>query len=365
MTKVLGVRALNRATLQRQLLLQRARMPALAAVEHLVGLQAQVPAVPYTALWNRLTDFDPEELAGLMRRRAVVRMALMRSTLHLVSARDALGLRARMAPVLARTFAGTTWSKRLPDDAVDDVLAHARVLLEERPRTRAEIGRLLHERWPEVDGETLGMAATYLLPLVQPTPRGLWGQSGQARWELVGSWLGTEPGSGTPIEDVILRFLEAYGPASVRDVQTWCGLTRLGEVADRLGNALRRYRTESGVVLLDVPDAVLPDPDTPAPPRFLPEYDNGLLAYADRSRVVAEADHVPMLGGPGGHVGTLLADGFVSATWAVRRTGSRAVVDIRPSMPIPVAHDADIQAEAARLLQFLAPGADHDVRTLG
>jgi hypothetical protein len=162
----------------------------------------------------------------------------------------------------------------------------------------------------------------------------------------------------------VLRDLGAFGPASVRDVQAWCGLTRLREVVDRLGSQLRRFRTEDGAELVDVPDAPLPDPELPAPVRFLAEYDNVLLSHADRSRVVAEGDHVPLQGGPGGWTGSLLVDGLMRGFWAARPEDDATVLTVRPSTPLLAAQRADVEAEGGRLLAFLAPHRGHDVRFL-
>lgn len=338
-------------------------MAPLAAVAHVVGLQAQVPALPYTALWNRLAGFDPGELSRLTVERAVVRIPLMRATIHLVTAADALTLRPLLHPVLARTFGGTVWSKQLGDHDVGDILDHGRKLLAGRPLTRTQLGRLQAKRWTGVDAEPLGMATTYLLPVLQPTPRGLWGRSGQAAWALVESWLGAELAQDPPVEELVVRYLTAFGPAGVMDIQAWCGLTKLREVTDRLGGQLRRLRTEDSGELLDVPDGPMPDPDTPAPVRFLPEYDNSSLGYADRTRVIADdANFEFMQGGPGGHVGSLLVDGFVSALWALRRQGDRMNLQIKPAVPIPAAYTDAIRAEGTELARFLAPGRELDIR---
>ena len=176
---VLTTRALNRATLHRQLLLERHEMSAAAAVEHLVGLQAQIPNVPYVALWSRLRDFRADKLADLLQERMAVRAALMRATIHLVTAADCLALHPLMRPVLARTFAGTAWGQQVRAD-VDAIVAAGRTLLDERPLSRAQLGALQHERWPDHDPAALSAAVTYLLPLLQVTPRGVWGKSGQA-----------------------------------------------------------------------------------------------------------------------------------------------------------------------------------------
>jgi hypothetical protein len=361
---VLSTRELNRATLHRQLLLERSKMSALAAVEQLVGLQAQVPNVPYLALWSRLRDFRPDDLADHLRDRTVVRAALMRSTIHLVTAADAIGLQPLMRPVMVRTFSGTSWSRQVRSD-VDAIVAQGRALLKERRLSRAQLGAQLRERWPDHDPAALSAAVTYLLPLVQVTPRGVWGESGQAVWSLTEDWLNESPGTEMTPEDMVLRYLAAFGPASVMDIQAWCGLTRLREVSDRLGSKLRRFSTDEGGELVDLPDAPRPDPDTPAPVRFLPEYDNALLSYADRRRVISGTEYVPLLGGPGGYVGTLMVDGFVCAMWAVRRDKARARMEIRPSLPFPADDRDEVVAEGARLLEFVAPDLDHDVAVTG
>jgi Winged helix DNA-binding domain len=180
----------------------------------------------------------------------------------------------------------------------------------------------------------------------------------------VAAWLGPATGDPMTPEDLVSRYLAAFGPATVRDLQAWCGLTRLREVVDRMGPRLRRFRTDEGAELVDVPNGLLPDPDTPAPVRFLAEYDNVLLSHADRSRVVDEGDHVLLQGGAGGWTGTLLVDGLMRATWAARRDGDTTVLAVRPSVPLSSDDRADVVREGGRLLEFLAPGRIHDVRFL-
>jgi hypothetical protein len=333
--------------------------PVAATLEHLVGLQAQVPRVPHLALWDRLADYDPAELDGLMTSRAVVRTQLMRTTIHTVTAADALALRPLLQPVLDRTFAGTAWGQRLRGLDVAAVVAEAAALLAERPLGRAELQRELARRHPDVDAEAVTFGVSYWVPWVQPTPRGLWKGSGAAVMVPVDAWLGQ--GAVGSLDDVVLRYLGAFGPASVRDIQAWCGLTRLREVVDRLGPRLRRFRTEDGAELVDVPDAPLPDPDTPAPVRFLAEYDNVVLSHADRSRVVADADHVLLQGGTGGWTGTVLVDGLLRATWAARREGEVTALTVRPSDRLSSAEQAEVLAEGERLLGFLAAGRAHRI----
>jgi hypothetical protein len=355
----LTARALGRATLARQLLLERATRPVLDVVEDLVGLQAQVPQVPHLALWDRLAGYDPAELDGLMTARQVVRTPLMRTTIHTVTAVDALALRPLLQPVLDRTFASTAWGQRLRGQDVTAVVAEAAQLLAGRPMGRAELQRELAGRHPGLDAEAVAFCVSYRVPWVQPTPRGLWGRSRAAVMTPVRTWLADRDVPPATPDELLVRYLRAFGPATVRDAQAWCGLTRLREVADRLGSRLRRLRTADGGEVLDVPDGPLPDPDTPAPVRFLAEYDNALLSYADRSRVVAEGDHVLLSGGPGGWTGTVLVDGRLQATWAARRDG---VLTVRPSLPLAAGARAEVEEEGARVLGFLALGGAPDVR---
>ncbi len=349
MTALLSQRALNRAALERQLLLRRHRRPALDAVEHLVGMQAQAPLAPYVGLWSRLDGFEPDELASALTERRVVRTSLMRATIHLVTARDALALVPLMRPVLERGWRGSPFARRLTGVDADELLATGRALLEERPRTRAELRPLLAARWPDRDGDSLAYTVSYLTPLVQVPPRGVWGAHGPAAWTTTESWLG-RPLDPAPAPDAtVLRYLAAFGPATVNDMQTWSGLTRLREVADRLRPRLRTFRDEAGRELFDLSDAARPDPDTPAPPRFLPEYDNLLLSYADRSRVIPDNHSVPLPPGNGGTAGTVLIDGLFRATWQRGPTG----LTVEPFSPLSARERDDVAAEGARLAAFM------------
>ena len=359
MTDRLGPRALNRALLARQLLLERSDAPVEHALEALVGVQAQAPDAPYVGLWSRLVGFRPDELAAALVERRAVRTPLMRATLHLVTARDALGLRPVVQPALAKSFAGSAFAPLLAGVDLDALHEAARDLLDARPLTRPDLARLLGERWPGHDATALAYAVTYLLPLVQVTPRGVWGSTGPAAWACTGTWLGAggPPAGGTTVDDLVLRYLAAFGPASVRDVQTWSGLTRLREVADRLAPRLRRFRDDGGTELLDLPDASRPAPDAPAPPRFLPEYDNVLLSHADRTRINPDRRPVPLPPGNGAACGTFLVDGLLAGTWEVSGRDPGAVLAVRPFGRLAEATASAVTDEAARLLAFLAPGA--------
>lgn len=362
---VLGQRALNRALLERQFLLRRERRAAVGAIEHLVGQQAQVPMDPYLGLWTRLEGFRSQELAELIERRRAVRAPLMRATIHLVTARDMLALRPVVQPVLERTFStGSPFGRALGDLDVDGVVAAGRALVEERPYTRAELSATLSERWPHHDANALAQAITYLVPLVQVTPRGVWGKSGQARWATAESWLDSPLATDPAPDEVVMRYLAAYGPASVMDAQSWSGLTRLREVVARLRPRLRVFRNEAGRELFDLPDAPRPDPDTPAPPRFLPEYDNVLLGHADRSRMVSDELRTSLsAAGSSKTVRIVLIDGVVAGTWAIERSGDAATLVIDPAVRISTADRVAVAEEGARLLGFSAAEAtEHDVR---
>src|ERR671939_1599491 len=341
----LGPRELNRATLERQMLLRRRKLSAVEAIERLVGMQAQAPAPPYVGLWTRLRDFHPDELARLILERRAVRIALMRNTVHLVSARDCLALRPLMQPVFDRTLYSTRANRaHLEGVDVEALVAAGLALLEEKPHTAKELGELLQEQWPERDPASLARAIRHLVPLVQVPPRGLWGKSGPAAHTTAEAWLGRPLDPAPSLEETILRYLGAFGPATVKDVQTWSGLTRLGEVIDRLRGRLRIFRDEQGKELFDLPDAPRSDPDTPAPPRFLPEFDNLILSHADRSRIIAN-DHRKVIASRNGMVpATVLIDGFVRGTWKTERTRGKATLVIESFEPLSK-KDCDALAE--------------------
>jgi hypothetical protein len=343
---VLGPRALNRATLARQSLLRRAETTAAEMIEHLTGMQGQAPDAPYVGLWTRVAGFRTDELASLLTSRRAVRTSLMRATVHLVTARDLLALRPLLLSVLRRGFL----RHDLAGVDLDALRSFGAALMAERPRTRAELGRLLAAEWPARDPEALAFAVSYLTAAVHVPPRGVWRAGGSAALAPAESWLGRPFGHGTSLEDLVTRYLAAYGPATVRDVQRWSGLTRLSEVTRRLD--LRVFRDSLGNELYDLPDAPRPDPGTPTPPRFLPEYDNVLLSHADRTRFGLDGRQVPLPPGNGGRRGTLLSDGFYRATWEITRADDAAILRVRPFAPLP---DPDaVTAEGLRLLAFAA-----------
>jgi hypothetical protein len=356
----IGQRALNRALLARQLLLTRASMSVPDAVEHLIGQQAQSPPDPYIGLWSRLERFDPLELGAMLEDRTAVRAALMRATLHLVTSSDAAFLRPLVESVLERTFrSGSPFGRRLADVDLDEVVAVGRALLDEAPRTRAELVAAFAERWPEADADAMGYAIQYLVPLAQIPPRGVWGRSGRATWAPLASWIDRPLEARPSIDRLVLRYLGAFGPATVADMQSWSGLTRMREVFDRLRPELRVDRNEAGRELFDLPDGPRPDPDTPAPPRFLPEYDNVALGLADRTRIVDDEDRTRLMAEAGMRtVQTFLLAGRGAGTWTLDDTA----LTIQPWRRVTGERRTELLEEGAAFATWWTGRADVDVR---
>jgi hypothetical protein len=349
---MLSQRALNRALLARQLLLERQSMTAEAAIAHLVGLQAQAPLAPYVALWSRLRDFRPAELSEAIEDRRAVRTSLMRATIHLVTADDALTLRPLIQPVLGRGYRASPFGRAVAGTDLGEVLAAGRELVEVRPRTSPELARLLGERWPDIPTDSLAYAVGYLVPLVHVPPRGLWGRSGPVARTTLEAWLG-RPLAGHPsLDELVVRYLRAFGPAAVMDIQAWSGLTRLREVVERLRPRLETFRDVRDRELFDLPDAPRPDADTPAPPRFLPEYDNVLLGHNDRSRIIPPGRSIPLPPGNGASMGTILVDGTFAGSWRVTTDPDGTTLAIDPFEPIPPDERIALEEEGHRLLAF-------------
>jgi hypothetical protein len=365
---LLGRRAINRALLERQMLLRRAKLSVPEALEHLVGLQAQAPNPPYYGLWTRLEAFNQDHLAQLIKSRQVVRIALMRSTIHLVTARDCLTLRPMVQSVHERGMKGNH-SKYLTGIDMETLAAAGRAMVEEKPRTFSELGELLSGRDPWIgrNPTAIGAAIRTYVPLVQVPPRGLWGESGQATHTSAEAWLGKPLSHEGTLENMIERYLSAFGPASVKDMQAWSGLTRLNEVTERLRPRLRVFRDENGNELFDLPDAPLPDPNTPAPPRFLAEFDNMLLSYDDRTRIISDEYRAKAFTINGIIRSMILVDGFVGGMWKINRQGYSATLVIELFKPTSKKDQAALAEEGALLLKFAASDCgSHDIQfTIG
>jgi len=343
-------------------------MSAKDAIEHVVGMQAQVPTDPYVGLWTRLEGFKTDDLAKLITERRAVRIGLMRATVHLVTARDAIAMAPVVQSIFEKVFLTArgdvgvpTFTTRLDGLDVKAVVAAGRKLVDESPRSAAELRPLLKKRWPDRDADALAAAVHFLLPLVQVPPRGVWGASGQARHTTLEAWLGRGLSDDASPDKLMLRYLRAFGPATVADARTWSRLTGLREVFERLRPRLRTLRDEQGRELFDVPDGALPDPETPAPPRFLPEYDNVLLSHHDRSRIAREDFRLSRGSSIQGAFGTVLVDGFIAAIWKITRKGGEAMLRIESVVPLARRDMDAVATEGERLLAFTDPDASRVV----
>lgn len=354
----LDSRALNRATLARQHLLTRSDTSVPEAVAHLCGLQAQEPQEPFIGLWSRLADFKPEQLDEALTGRTVVRTHLMRRTVHLVTSDDALAWRARHDTMLRQRVLGT-YRRELAGIDLDEVAAAGRAAMADRqPRTMSELVRALEDRWPGPPRRALGeLLVAALIPMAQLPPRGLWHQTAGVRNLPLATWLERDidplpTGDSDPVgQQLLRRYLAAYGPAAGADLRAWCGLAGLPAAVKAAREELVAFRDERGRELLDLPDAPRPHPDTPAPVRFLPAFDNAILGYHDRSRII-DAPHLGL--SVAGHR-AVLVDGRVTATWTVRDHHLR----ISPLRPLTALEQEAVRAEAQDLTTFLDEGAEH------
>lgn len=356
---ILTNRQLNRALLARQHLLVRAPLSAGAMIEHLAGMQSQAPRDPFIGLWTRLVGFAHDELDRLMLEREAVRMTLMRGTIHLVTARDAFALRPVVQTTLRKLFtANATYAPQLEGLDLDQILDAARRLVEEQPMPGKRLGQLLAERWPDRDPVALSYAARYILPLVQITPRGVWGKSQQPTLTTVDAWLGTPIDAERDPDAAIEQYLAAFGPATVADIQAWSGMTGLREHVERMRPRLVSYRDERARELFDIPGGLFPAPGVDAPFRFLPGFENALLSHADRTRIISY-EHRKLLWKATGLVApTFLRDGYVGGSWKVTTSKAGAVLEITPfGRALAPEQRASAEVEGRELLAFLEPDA--------
>jgi winged helix DNA-binding protein len=354
--ELLTRRRLNRATLARQMLLQREGGSALEAVERLCGMQAQEPRPPFPGLWTRLQAFRGVDLHRALHDRTIVRGTLMRGTLHLMSAADYVAHRTTLQPMLTRSLA--LLGPRAEGLAAEQVLPVARALLGERPRTFGELRAALVEAFPGINDRALGFTVRMSLPLVMIPTEDRWGFPANARFGLAESWLGTPISDKADPEGLILRYLAAFGPATAADVQQWSGLQGIKPVLESLRPRLSLFRDERGRTLFDLPDAARPAEETPAPPRFLPEFDNLLLSHADRTRVLADEHRHFILGAKNGRIpATFLVDGWVAGIWRVERKKHVATLAMTPFAPLPKDAAVALAEVGEALLRFLEEDA--------
>lgn len=304
---------LNRTLLRRQHLLERTSATAEEMARHLVGLQAQENLPPYLSLHARLTTFDPGDVTRGLDDRSLVRLLTMRGTIHLLTRDDALSLRRWTQQVQERELRS---SQNVKEALGVDREAFAEVvsdLLADGPLAQRDLAARLGEHFPDVPPTALGQLARVALPLAQLPPRGAWKASGGVVYQYVDRWVG-EPMRDPDVEDVVRRYLAAYGPASAADVTAWSGITRLGPVVAAMPD-LERHEDESGKVLYDVPGGVLEEEDVPAPPRLLGTYDNVWLSHAGRDRVTEPEKRSRWMGVNGGAGMSLFVDGWLEGLW--------------------------------------------------
>ena len=354
--EILTRNALNRALLARQMLLAREDVTPLRAIERLMGLQAQQPRPPFVGLWTRIAGFAREDLLRPLRDREIVRATLMRGTLHLVAAEDYLSFRGAIGPVLEAGMKAVL-RERAEGLDIPALGAVGREAFGETPRTFTALRAALMERFPGADERAMGYAVRMNLPLVAVPDDSPWGFRADPDFVEGDTWLGREPAPEARPHALALRYLAAFGPAAAVDVQAWSGLGGIRAVLDELRPQLVTFRDDRKRELFDLPDAPRPPEATPAPARFVADFDNLILAHADRSRVIAD-EHRPRVTTKNLLVlPTFLVDGFVAGTWKATRTKAAAQLAVTPFAPLPKGAKAELAEEGESLLRFLEPDA--------
>ncbi len=344
---------LNRASMDRQLLLARSPMSTVDAVTRLAGLQAQAPNSPYLGLWSRLSGFSLADLTAALEDRSLVRSSLLRGTQHLVAAADYLWLRPLLAPTLSRVRQAAFGRVSAGVDLAE-LAAEGERLLAGRTLTRTQLREELAGRWPAAPPDALAWSVQLLVPVVHPPPNGTWRRGGATPFTLATEWLG-RPLEAPDAARLVRRYLAGFGPATVKDMQAWSGLTGLGEVVAAMPDLVR-----DGEDRYDLPDLTVPEPDTPAPVRLLPEFDNLLVAYADRTRLMSDEYRKRICFG-GFVEPAVLVDGTVRGRWKLRWARGRATVSVEPFERLSTVDRDAVAAEATRLLEFAAPEEDREL----
>jgi len=350
LTETITLRQLNRTLLSRQMLLERCDIPPLAAIERLAGMQSQIPNPPYIGLWTRLAEFQKVELTALLQSREVVRAPWIRSTLHLVSAPDHQRFQSVIQPALARGLR-SFFGKRARDLDIPRLIEIAIPFLEAETPAIGALRDELQRHFPQHDKQAMAYAVRSFLPLLQVPPSGTWGVGTRATYTSAASWLGEAQPSD--LAGLFRRYLAAFGPASVMDFQTWCGMTSLKAALAPVIKTLVAYRSEDGAQLLDLPELPLLPEDAPTSIRFLPEYDNILIAHKSRARILPEQHRKKVFVSAGRVLGSVLIDGFVGAIWKARREKDRARLSISLFEAADAKCQQAIEAEGMRLLRFI------------
>jgi len=362
---VLSRRALNRATLARQLLLEPATgVDPVAALERIGGVQAQEPASPYLALWTRLTNFHAPVLHRAFVDRQAIKASLMRITLHAVSAADYRPLLATLLPMYRESGAVRRGTPR-PDHVRE--LAAAAAAFAATPRRSAELRDHLAGQSGTLNLETpVWWWVRRYLPMVHVPEDAPWSFTRRPLITTASAWFGEpslDDGGVLPLEagrlHTVRRYLAAFGPATTADLSAWTGLSA-GDFASAIATldaegALERFSDEAGRMLLDLAAAPRPGDDVPAPPRFLPMWDSVLLAYRDRTRVISDEDRRRVVSRNGDVLPTFLVDGVVSGFWWAEKDGSGTRIALEPFRRLPAGERRALEAEAERLASFVGP----------
>ncbi len=360
----LSNRVLNRTLLARQHLLRRSELTAAQLCEHLVGLQAQDVPPPFIGLWSRIADFDPAAVSSGLEDRSLVRITLMRATIHLVTAADALRIAPHIQPELEKIpfRKGFNYGAMVGLDP-EEVRARGEKVLGTQPMPAAQLRECAAREYPDRKPAVVTQAWLYQLPVLQTPPRGLWKNNSRPVWSRIEPWLGAPLDHTYPVGELILRYLRAFGPATTMDVQTWSRLLGIKDALVALGDRVRTYTDERGRTLYDAADAELADPDLPAPVRLLGWYDNALLSHQDRSRIIP-GGAPPPLRHLAAQVSPVLVDGYLAGIYKVftDRTGAR--LRIVPGRTWTAAETAAVGAEADALLRFLKPELSPKVEIL-
>ncbi|BCL78117.1 AlkZ family DNA glycosylase [Ktedonobacteria bacterium brp13] len=350
--RILTLRELNRAILVRQCLVERTSRPALAVIKHLVALQGQVSNAPYIGMWTRLHSFQRAELTTLLESRQAVRASSLRGTLHIMTAEDYLLIHPLLQSVLNRNF--MLFARQAKDFDMDRFIIAIRAYIQEQPRTNIELRTKMEELYPGMGKAQIFDAVRMHMALIQALPAGTWGFTGRPTHIEATAWLGRPlANQADGRQQLIRRYLAAFGPASTKDIQAWSGLTGLQRTIEALRPELRTYRDEQGRELFDLPDAPLPPVDIAVPVRFLPAYDNLVLGLADRKRVLPDAYRTAIFTGNGMHP-TFLVDGFVRGRWRVERTTPSATLVIEPFEPLTHQIRTELQEEGKRLMHWIS-----------
>ncbi|MFJ4652898.1 winged helix DNA-binding domain-containing protein [Nocardia sp. NPDC088792] len=360
----LSNRILNRTLLERQYLLERSALTVPELCDHLIGLQAQDMLPPFVASWSRIRDFDPEAVSKGLDDRSLVRITLMRGTIHLVTPPDALRIAPHIQPELEKIpfRKGFNYGAMVGLDP-EEVRAHGDSVLGDEPMPAADLRTHAAARYPDRDPGAVLQTWLYQLPVLQTPPRGRWGDSSRPVWSRVEPWLGTPLDPGYPLAELLLRYLRAFGPATTMDMQTWSKLTGIKKAVESLGDRVRLYTDDRGRTLYDAADTGLADPELPAPVRFLGWYDNALLSHQDRTRIIPDGS-APPLQAFAAQVSSILVDGYLSGIYKIFPERDTARLRISPHTTWSRAERAAVEAEAHALLGFLEPDRTPSVEIL-